>query len=133
VRLPVAAGQHDVRGRADFCGSPTETLNIESGGERHLMIRPSPVPVPIALIWRRSTYLQLIDEQTGQPLTGSARLQPWYLRSVVGWAVLLVGYSFLARVAPNISGPLFPSWLELAILVCGLAAASVRALRRNRI
>jgi hypothetical protein len=44
-------------------GSPTETVDVESGDERHLLVRPSPVPTVIITmsgVWTvrlRSSYL----------------------------------------------------------------------------
>ena len=133
VHLSVSAGEHEVRARVSFCSSPAETVNVESGGERQLLVGPSPVPSVLSLMWMRSSYIHWIDAQTAWPLTGSARLHSWYLRSVLGWAVLLVGFFFLARAVPHIAGPIFPSWFVLATLAIALAASSIRGLRRNQI
>jgi hypothetical protein len=133
THLPVSAGEHKVLARVSFCSSPTETVNVESGGERHLLVGPSPVPLLLSTVWLRSSYLHWIDAQTAQPLTGSALLRPWYLRSVLGWAILLVGFFFLARAVPHISGPIFPSWFVLATIAIALAASGIRGLRRNQI
>jgi hypothetical protein len=133
ARLLVSAGEHEVRARVSFCSSPTETVDVEVGGERHLLVRPSPVPTLLSTIWLRSSYVHWIDAQTARPLTGSARLRSWYLRSVLGWAILLVGFFFLARAVPHISGPIFPSWFVLASLAIALAVSSIRGLRRNQI
>ena len=134
VHLPVSAGEHDVRARVSFCSSPTETVNVESGGERHLLVRPSPVPTLISTIWLRSSYLHWIDARTARPLTGSARLYRWYLRSVLLWVILLVGFFFLARVVPHILvAGLFPGWFVLGTLAIALAVSSIRGLRRNQI
>jgi len=131
VHLPVAAGEHEVRAQVSFCSSPTETVDVESGGERHLLVRPSPVPTLISTIWLRSSYLHWIDAQTARPLTGSARQNSWYLRSVLIWAVLLVG--FLARAMPNSSGLSFLGWFVFASLVIALVVSSIRGLRRNQV
>ena len=82
----------------------------------------------------RSSYLCWIDVQTARPLAGSALLNSWYLRSVLLWAVLLVGYFIEARVEPHhLLIGLLPSWFVLAIFAILLAASSIRALRRNQI
>jgi hypothetical protein len=140
AHLPVSAGEHEVVARIGAFGSPTETVDVESGGERHLLVRPSPVPTVIITmsgVWTvrlRSSYLHWIDVQTARPLTGSALLNSWYLRSVLFWAVLLVGYFFQARAEPHhLLVGLLPNWFVLAIFAILLAASSIRALRRNQI
>jgi hypothetical protein len=132
--LPVSAGEHEVLARVSFCSSPTETVNVESGGERHLLVRPSPVPFFITVVWLRSSYLHWIDAKTALPLTCSARLRPWYLRSVLLWALVLVGFYFQTRAEPHtmVAG-LFPGWFVLATIAIALAASGIRGLRRNQI
>ena len=105
-----------------------------------MLVRPSPVPMLFCMmsgiftVGLRSSYLHWIDVQTARPLTGSALLNSWYLRSVLLWAVLLVGYFFQARAEPHhLLVGLFPSWFLLAILAILLAVSSIRALRRNQI
>lgn len=134
VHLPVSAGEHKVLARVSYCSSPTETVDVESGGERHLLVRPSPVPVFISAMWLRSSYVDWIDAKTARPLICSARLRPWYLRSVLLWALVLVGFFFQTRAEPHtmVAG-LFPGWLVLGTLAIGLAASSIRGLRRNQI
>jgi hypothetical protein len=142
VHLPVSAGEHEVLARISAvvtprvsvgsCSSPTETVEVESGGERHLLVRPSPVPMLIATIWLSSNYLHWIDAKTARPLTCSARLRPWYLRSVLMWAILLVVFFFATRVEPHIMVA-WLSWFYLAAFAIGLAASINRGLRRNQI
>jgi hypothetical protein len=133
ARLLVSAGEHLVRARVSFCSSPTETVDVEPGGERHLLVRPSPVPTLISTIGLRSSYLHWIDAQTARPLTGSARLNSWYLRSVLLWATLLVGFFFQTRAGPHSLVAGFPNWFVFAILAIVLAVSSIRVLRRNQI
>ena len=141
VHLPVSAGEHEVvvRTRAtatprvsvSSCSSPTETVDVESGGERHLLFRRSPVPALISLIWMSSSYFQWIDAKTARPLTCSARLRPWYLRSVLLWAILLVVFFFATRADPHIRAWFI--WFYLVVFGIGLAASINRGLRRNQI
>jgi hypothetical protein len=132
AHLPVSAGEHEVRAQIGFFFSPTETVDVESGGERHLLVRPSPVPSLLCRGRLRSSYLCWIDAQPVQPLTGSALLNSWYLRSVLLWAALLVGYFFEATAEPHLLVfGLFPSWFLLVALAIGLVVSSIRALRRN--
>jgi hypothetical protein len=117
-----------------YCSSPKETVNVESGGERHLRVRPSPVPVFITAVWLRSSYLHWTDAKTARPLTCSALLRPWYARSVLLWALALVAVFLQTRVEPlmMVNG-LFPGWRILGTLAIGLAASGIRGLRRNQI
>lgn len=131
--LPVSAGKHEVVARVSYCSSPTETVDVEPGGERHLLVRPSPVPVFISAVWLRSSYLHWTDAKTARPLACSALLRPWYLRSVLLWALVLVAFFFQTRVEPHMVTGLFPGWLILGTLAIGLAASSIRGLRRNQI
>jgi hypothetical protein len=134
AHLSVSAGEHEVLARVSFCSSPTESVNVESGGVRHLLVRLSPVPFFISAMWLRSSYVHWIDAKTARPLTGSARLNPWYLRSVLLWAMLLVGFFFQTSVQPHILvAGLFPGWFVLGTLAIALAVSSIRGLRRNQI
>jgi hypothetical protein len=61
IHLPVSAGEHKVLARVSYCSSPTETVDVESGGERHSLVRPSPVPFFISAMWLRRSYVHWID------------------------------------------------------------------------